>query len=134
MQLTFRIENAKVSSLPAKATETAVARAFDFAVSAAALPVRFEYPGWPHNPDPDPNGEPSYVNVQALQRAWRVRMVPSAGGVKVSVELAVLEAFAKSAVTLSQTNHFARYLAWSMASAGMEKRPSSNIVDVRVTT
>jgi len=134
LQLTFRLEGVKASSLPKASLEKAIHTAADFAVSALALPVRFEYPSWPKNQDPDPNGEPSYINVQALQGATAGRVSQREGGVELEVELSVLEAFATLTLGLGEsTNKFARYLPWAMSCEGLARVPEGNVVDVRVT-
>ena len=135
MKLTFELRGldaSKIKSLQEE-IEDAVKTAVDFSVSGQVLPVNFEYPKWPNNEDPDPNGEPSYVNVQALQkvRLERVSGIATSRGVEVTMEVLILEAFKEDFLRIADTTP--RYLSWTLSRTKLGKVPASNITDVRAT-
>lgn len=132
-ELSFRVQGIPRGNIEQKAValERAVQIAADYSVSKEALPVNYEYPNWPHNEQPDPNGEPSYVNVEAMRTVRLVSATAAGGnGVDIKMSATLLEAFAEDFNQIGQT--LPRYLSWSLALTGVAKINAENISQVRI--
>ena len=109
----------------AAAVESAVQSAVDFVVSNVSFPVNF-------NTD-EPDGAPSYVNVQAVvhTQLGQVRGLP--GAVRVLLKVATLEAFASDLERGCLMDIFPKFLAWATSQQhSFDIWPAASIKEVHV--
>lgn len=101
------------------AFERSVQTAANFAVSETYLPVNFLVP--------QPDGSPSYVNVQAISTVSTQTVLESKGGMEVTLDVSLLSAFVSQFDQACTIKALPAYWTWALAKNGFAGVPQ-NIV------